>query len=48
MVNQGLVYEPMFSFWLNQNTKDNEGGELVLGGVDTNHLRVAHTYLPIT
>ncbi|CAH1453244.1 unnamed protein product [Lactuca virosa] len=48
MVDQGLVYEPVFSFWLNRNTKDNEGGEFVFGGVDTNHFRVVHTYVPVT
>ncbi|KAL7589844.1 hypothetical protein Lser_V15G38209 [Lactuca serriola] len=48
MVDQGLAYGPMFSFWLNRNTKDNEGGELVFSGVDTNHFRVAHTYVPVT
>ncbi|GKA41454.1 retrovirus-related pol polyprotein from transposon TNT 1-94 [Tanacetum coccineum] len=35
MVNQGLVHEPVFSFWLNRNADEEEGGELVFGGVDT-------------
>ncbi|CAH1422487.1 unnamed protein product [Lactuca virosa] len=48
MVDQGLVYEPVFSFWLNRNTKNNEEGELVFGGVDTSHFRVAHTYVLVT
>ncbi|CAI9294760.1 unnamed protein product [Lactuca saligna] len=48
MVDQGLVHEPVFSFWLNRNTKDNEGGELVFGGVDTNHFRGEHIYVPVT
>lgn len=28
MVEQGLVKEPVFSFWLNRNTDAKEGGEL--------------------
>ncbi|KAI3753371.1 hypothetical protein L2E82_25423 [Cichorium intybus] len=48
MVDQGLVQEPVFSFWLNRNTKDDEGGELVFGGVDTNHFVGQHTYVPVT
>nr|GEY57476.1 aspartic proteinase A1 [Tanacetum cinerariifolium] len=48
MVNQGLVQEPVFSFWLNRNTDEEEGGELVFGGVDTNHFKGKHTYVPVT
>ncbi|KAL4312002.1 hypothetical protein GQ457_01G036410 [Hibiscus cannabinus] len=48
MVNQGLVKEPVFSFWLNRNIKDEEGGELVFGGVDSNHYKGEHTHVPVT
>ncbi|KAL4555548.1 hypothetical protein LXL04_038170 [Taraxacum kok-saghyz] len=48
MVDQGLVHEPVFSFWLNRNTSNEEGGELVFGGVDTNHFKGKHTYVPVT
>lgn len=48
MVKQGLVNEPVFSFWLNRNSADEEGGELVFGGVDPNHYRGKHTYVPVT
>lgn len=48
MVKQGLVNEPVFSFWLNRNVEDEEGGELVFGGVDPNHYRGKHTYVPVT
>lgn len=48
MVNQGLVPEPVFSFWLNRNTKGEEGGELVFGGVDSSHYKGEHTYVPVT
>ncbi|KAL6562269.1 hypothetical protein OROGR_003276 [Orobanche gracilis] len=40
MVNQDLVKDPVFSFWLNRNVQEEQGGELVFGGVDPNHLRV--------
>ncbi|KAG8365392.1 hypothetical protein BUALT_Bualt18G0099900 [Buddleja alternifolia] len=48
MVKQGLVKEPVFSFWLNRNTKEEEGGEIVFGGVDPNHYKGKHTYVPVT
>ncbi|PWA89419.1 cyprosin [Artemisia annua] len=43
MVEQGLVQEPVFSFWLNRNVEENEGGELVFGGVDAKHFKGDHT-----
>nr|P85138.1 RecName: Full=Cardosin-G; Contains: RecName: Full=Cardosin-G heavy chain; Contains: RecName: Full=Cardosin-G light chain [Cynara cardunculus] len=46
MVNQGLVKR--FSFWLNRNVDEEEGGELVFGGLDPNHFRGDHTYVPVT
>lgn len=45
---QGLVAEPVFSFWLNRNTEGAQGGELVLGGVDPAHYVGKHTYVPLT
>ncbi|XP_076884300.1 cyprosin-like [Bidens hawaiensis] len=48
MVKQGLVPEPVFSFWLNRNAGEDEGGELVFGRVDTNHFKGEHTYVPVT
>lgn len=48
MVNQGLVKEPVFSFWLNRNIDGEEGGELVFGGVDSSHFKGEHTYVPVT
>nr|CAA70340.1 aspartic proteinase [Centaurea calcitrapa] len=48
MVNQGLVQEPVFSFWFNRNADEEEGGELVFGGVDPNHFKGKHTYVPVT
>ncbi|KAL9259090.1 Aspartic proteinase A1-like protein [Drosera capensis] len=48
MVEQGLVNEPVFSFWLNRNAEDEEGGEIVFGGVDPSHFKGNHTYVPVT
>ncbi|KAJ8423000.1 hypothetical protein Cgig2_020923 [Carnegiea gigantea] len=48
MVEQGLVKEPVFSFWLNRKAEDEEGGELVFGGVDPKHYKGKHTYVPVT
>ncbi|KAJ7530373.1 hypothetical protein O6H91_14G001500 [Diphasiastrum complanatum] len=48
IVSQGLVSNPIFSFWLNRNAAAaGTGGELVLGGVDTNHFQGEHIYTPI-
>ncbi|XP_010432806.1 PREDICTED: aspartic proteinase A3 isoform X2 [Camelina sativa] len=48
MVEKGLVKEPIFSFWLNRNPKDPEGGEIVFGGLDPKHFKGEHTYVPVT
>ncbi|GMH12041.1 hypothetical protein Nepgr_013882 [Nepenthes gracilis] len=48
MVKQGLVNEPVFSFWLNRNATEEEGGEIVFGGVDPNHYKGEHTFVPVT
>ncbi|KAI3755598.1 hypothetical protein L1987_55402 [Smallanthus sonchifolius] len=48
LVNQGLVQEPVFSFWFNRHVDEEEGGELVFGGVDPNHFKGKHTYVPVT
>ncbi|KAL1828224.1 hypothetical protein DCAR_0207419 [Daucus carota subsp. sativus] len=48
MVDQGLVGEEVFSFWLNRNQDAEEGGELVFGGVDPKHFKGNHTYVPVT
>ncbi|KAF8391571.1 hypothetical protein HHK36_023877 [Tetracentron sinense] len=48
MVKQGLVKEPVFSFWFNRNAEEEEGGEIVFGGVDPNHYKGEHTYVPVT
>jgi phytepsin len=49
MLDQGLVKEPVFSFWLNRDADDFEnGGELVFGGSDPKHFKGEHTYTPVT
>ncbi|KAJ0561017.1 putative phytepsin [Helianthus annuus] len=48
MVNQHLVRERVISFWLNRNGDIDEGGEIVFGGVDPNHYKGMHTYVPVT
>ncbi|CAA7408400.1 unnamed protein product [Spirodela intermedia] len=48
MVEQGLVKEPVFSFWFNRNAVEDEGGELVFGGADPSHYKGNHTYVPVT
>lgn len=48
MVDQGLIKEPVFSFWFNRNAKEEEGGEIVFGGSDPRHYTGNHTYVPVT
>ncbi|XP_031274943.1 aspartic proteinase A1 [Pistacia vera] len=48
MVKQGLIKEPVFSFWLNRHVDEEEGGEIVFGGVDPSHYKGKHTYVPVT
>ncbi|XP_027367478.1 aspartic proteinase-like [Abrus precatorius] len=48
MIEQGLVKDPVFSFWLNRKPEEEEGGEIVFGGVDPAHYKGEHTYVPVT
>ncbi|KAH9608979.1 hypothetical protein KSS87_020932 [Heliosperma pusillum] len=48
MMKQGLVKEPVFSFWLNRNADEDVGGEIVFGGVDPNHYKGKHTWVPVS
>lgn len=48
MVKQGLIKKPVFSFWLNRNEDEEDGGEIVFGGVDPRHFKGEHTYVPVT
>lgn len=48
MVDQNLVKEPVFSFWFNRNANEGIGGEIVFGGVDPDHYKGEHTYVPVS
>nr|XP_043623820.1 aspartic proteinase oryzasin-1-like [Erigeron canadensis] len=48
MVDQYLVKERVFSFWLSGKSEEGEGGEIVFGGVDPYHYKGMHTYVPVT
>ncbi|XP_024888381.1 cathepsin D-like [Temnothorax curvispinosus] len=48
MIDQHLVYRPIFSFYLNRNVTDVFGGELILGGIDSSHYEGEFTYVNVT
>lgn len=48
MLRQGIIDEPVFSFWLNRDKDDQNGGELVLGGVNPDHFKGEHTWARVT
>jgi len=48
ILNQGLVSQPVFSFWLSQNPSDPVGGELTLGGTDPTRYTGDFSYAPLT
>lgn len=44
MIEQKVVKEPVFSFWLNRNDPEGAGGELVFGGMDPAHYVGGHAW----
>ncbi|XP_011189405.1 lysosomal aspartic protease [Zeugodacus cucurbitae] len=47
MYTQGLIDSPVFAFYLTRNGSTNLGGELTLGGIDSNHYVGELTYVPV-
>lgn len=48
MIQQKLVPEPVFSFYLNRDQNSSPGGELILGGIDEKFIAGEITYTPVT
>jgi len=48
MLAQGVVEEPVFSFYLNHDMSGELGGELVFGGSDPNHYEGEFHYVPVS
>ncbi|KAL6517855.1 hypothetical protein OROMI_033556 [Orobanche minor] len=48
MIDQDLVEEKVFSFWFNRDPEAQVGGEIVFGGVEPNHYKGNHSYVPVT
>lgn len=47
MIDQGVVENPVFSFWLSRDPEAEIGGELILGGSDPNFFTGNMTYIPV-
>jgi len=47
MVNQKLIDEPVFAFYLADNSKDSDASEVVFGGVDEKHYTGKLTTIPL-
>lgn len=48
MINQGLIDEPVVSFYLSDtNNGDGDGSEAMFGGVDKNHYSGKMTNIPL-
>ncbi|XP_039950801.1 lysosomal aspartic protease-like [Bactrocera tryoni] len=47
LYKQGLVKEPVFSFYLTRDGTSSQGGVLTLGGIDSDHYEGDITYVPV-
>ncbi|OWA50042.1 Lysosomal aspartic protease [Hypsibius exemplaris] len=47
MIDQKLVPQPVFSFYLSRNANASVGGELIFGGSDPNYYVPPFTYVPV-
>jgi hypothetical protein len=48
MLAQGLIERPVFSFWLNNDLTQANGGELFIGGSDAKYYQGSLFYAPLT
>ncbi len=48
MYNQGLVKQKIFSFWLNRDPSQENGGQLFLGGSNPKYYISNFTYVPVS
>ncbi|XP_069713423.1 cathepsin E-like isoform X1 [Phaenicophaeus curvirostris] len=48
IMNQGLVEEPVFSFYLKRGDDTENGGELILGGIDHSLYKGSIHWVPVT
>lgn len=48
MIAQGLVQDPLFSFWLSRDPDAPKGGEITFGGVDSELYTGDITWVPVT
>jgi cathepsin D len=45
---QGLIKDKIFSFWLNNNISESNGGQIFFGGSDPAYFTGNFTYLTVT
>lgn len=48
MIEQGLLEEPVFSFWLSRNPSSPQGGEIIFGGTDPDHYTGEITWVDVS